>query len=91
MILNPVLVSFWTAAWAVLCATLPIHLILHGMVAQRIARAEGWNALLRRGRYFRALREEGAAARAMLLWVGITLSEVLCLVAVSVLTFATGQ
>jgi hypothetical protein len=91
MVLNPILVSLWTAAWAVLCATLPIHVILHALVAQRIARVEGWNAIFRRGRYFRALREEGAASRAMLLWVGITLSEVFCLVAVSVLTFATGQ
>jgi hypothetical protein len=91
MVLNPVLVSLWTAAWAVLCATLPILLILHGMVAQRIARSEGWNAVLRRGRYLRALREEGSAARAMLLWMGIAFTEMLCLMAVSALTFATGQ
>jgi hypothetical protein len=91
MVLNPILVSLWTAVWAVLCATLPIHLILHGLVAQRIARSEGWGAILRRGRYFRALRQESHASRAMLLWVGITLSEVFCLLAVSVLTFATGQ
>jgi hypothetical protein len=91
MVLNPILVSAWTAAWAVLCATLPIHLILHGMIAMRIGRTEGWNAILRRGRYFRAMRQEAAVSRAMLFWVALTLAEVMCLLGVSVITFATGQ
>lgn len=82
-------ISLWIAMWAVLIVTLPFHLLLHGIVAYRIAQQEGWGAVFRKGRYLREIRQHRVLSRMMLGWLVIAFLEICGLMALSVLVFMT--
>ncbi len=80
--------NLWTPLWAMVLVTLPFHLVLHGIVLNRVARRVGWGRVFRRGRYLQEIRADAMLTRLMLVWLVVSFVELCLLIGVAAFAFS---